>query len=342
MIKPAAWDDWNDSYEKAPLAAFFQSPAWSGIWERYTHGRFQPSPLLATVPSGQQVLIPATRQRLPFGLGHTWHMAPAGTYGGWLPAPGGDSNASSLSTDDARFILQELGRYCGSMTCRWYPLLAGTAVPDLSGTGIAIQADRSYLIDGSGGEKALQELLYHSDGKMRRKIAKARRSGIRIRKADSRVDWAAYHQIYLDGVRRWETPPQHIYALRFFDLLADMPEHCELWLAEREKAPVAGAVLLFGKDHVVYWHGAFVYEYRSLRPVNLLLATIIESVCTNGYRWFDFNPSLSMDGVEHFKSSFGAVPFTCPVFHRTPTVEKMLGTAVKWAGKAGLRRREQK
>jgi len=342
MIEPAAWDDWNDSYEKAPLAAFFQSPAWSGIWERYTQGRYQPSPLLATVPSGQQVLIPATRQRLPLGLGHTWHMAPAGTYGGWLPAPGGDSNASSLSTDDARFLLQELGRYCGSMTYRWYPLFAGTAVPDLSGQRLEMQSDRSHLIDGSGGEKALHEVIFQSDGKMRYEVNKARRSGIRIRKADSQADWAEYHQIYLDGIRRWKTPPQHIYGLRFFELLADMPEYCELWLAERDKATVAGAILFFGNDHVVYWHGAFLYEYRSHRPVNLMLVTAIKSVCKRGYRWFDFNPSRGLSGVEQFKRSFGAIPYDSPLFQHTSTVEKMLGTAVKWARKTGLRRREQK
>ncbi len=341
MIEPAGMDDWHDIYKKAPLAAFFQSPAWSGIWERYTDGRFQPSPLLATLPSGQQVLIPATRQRLPFGLGHHWHMAPAGTYGGWLPVSPGDSNASPLTSEDARVLLQELSRYCSSMTFRWYPLFTDTPVPDLSGQGIGIHFDRTYAIDGSVGKESLQQLLYQSDGKMRRKIAKARRSGIRIRKADSRTDWAVYHQIYLEGIHRWKIPPQHVYGQNFFDLLADLPEHCELWLAERDKTPVAGAVLVFGKDHVVYWHGAFVYEYRSLRPVNLLLVTAIESVCGNGYRWFDFNPSMGMGGVEQFKSSFGAVPYACPVIRSTSMVEKMLGTAGKWAKKAGMRRRLQ-
>ncbi len=341
MIEPAGWDDWHDIYQKAPLAAFFQSPDWSGIWERYTDGKFQPSPLWATLPSGRQVLVPATRQRLPLGLGHTWHMAPAGTYGGWLPALPGDLEATPLSAEDARILLQELGRYCVSMTFRWHPLIMDTPVPDLSGPGIEIQSDRSYLIDGSVGEESLQQLLYQSDGKMRRKIAKARRSGIRIRKADSRADWATYHQIYLESIRRWKTSPLHVYGWNFFDLLADLPEHCELWLAERDKTPVAGAVLLFGNDHVVYWHGAFDYQFRALRPVNLLFVTAIESVCGNGYRWFDFNPSMGMGGVEQFKSSFGAVPYDCPVVRRTSVVGKMLRTAGKWVKKNGMRRRLQ-
>jgi len=341
MIEPAEWDDWQDIYEKAPLAAFFQSPAWSGIWERYTDGKFQPAPLLVTVPSGQQVLIPATRQRLPLGLGHTWHMAPAGTYGGWLPVPAGDSKPSPLSTEDARFLLQELCRYCSSMTFRWYPLFTETTVPDVTGQGIEIQSDRSFLIDASVGEESLQQLLYQSDSRLRRKIAKARRSGIRIRKADSPADWTAYHKIYLESIGRWNTPPQHVYGQRFFELLASLPEHCELWLAERKNRPVAGALFLFGKDHVVYWHGAFVYEYRSLRPVNLLFVTAIESVCRRGYRWFDFNPSMGLSGVEYFKRSFGAVPYDCPVIRRTSTVEKMSGAAGKWARMAGIRRRLQ-
>ncbi|TVQ70258.1 MAG: GNAT family N-acetyltransferase [Balneolaceae bacterium] len=341
MIEPAGWDDWHDIYQKAPLAAFFQSPDWSGIWERYTDGKFQPSPLLTTLPSGRQVLVPATRQRLPFGLGHTWHMAPAGTYGGWLPVPDGDSNASPLSSEDARVLLQELRRYCGSMTFRWYPLITDTAVPDLSGQGIEIQSDRSYLLDTSVGAEALHSLLYKTDGNMRREIAKARRSGIRVRRADSRSDWTAYHKLYLQGIGRWSNPPQHTYRQTFFDQLADMPDKCELWLAELDNLPVAGAVLVYGKDHVAYWHGAFDYEQRALRPVNLLLATIIESVPKQGYRWFDFNPSMGLRGVEHFKSRFGGRPYNCPVIRRTSVVLKILNTAGRWLNRAGMRRRLQ-
>jgi hypothetical protein len=341
MIEPAGRNDWHDSYQKAPLAAFFQSPFWALIWERYTEGKYQPSPLLATLPSGRQVLVPATRQRLPFGLGHTWHMSPAGTYGGWLPVSSDASNASQLSAEEIRALLQELSRYCTSMTLRWYPLVTDTSIPDISGLGFRIHNDRSYLIDGSVGRESLQRSLYQTDGKMRRKIAKARRSGIRIRKADSLTDWADYYQIYLEGINRWKTPPQHVYGQNFFDMLADLPEHCELWLAEKDKIPVAGAVFLFGKDHVVYWHGAFVYEFRSIRPVNLLLATAIESICGNKHRWLDFNPSMGIEGVEQFKSSFGAVPFACPVIRRTSIREIILGTAGNLVKNAGKRRRLQ-
>ena len=357
MIEPAGSDDWHFGYQKAPLAAFFQSPAWAGVWERYTDGKFQPSPLLAALPSGRKVLIPATRQRLPVGLGHIWHIAPAGTYGGWLPISSEVSAASQLSVDEIQMLLQALGRYCKSLTFRWYPFLTDAQVPvfsdaqvpafsdaqipAFSDARIIVRNDRSYMIDGSVGEEALREQLYESDGKMRRKIAKARRSGIRIRKAGSSSDWAAYHQIYLQGIKRWSVPPQHIYRLAFFDLLASMPDHCELWLAELNDTPVAGAVLLYGNNHVVYWHGAFDYERRALRPVNLLLATAIESVCRKGYRWFDFNPSLGMSGVEQFKSSFGATPFACPVINRTSAAVKLWNIAGRWVQRTGIRKQQQ-
>jgi lipid II:glycine glycyltransferase (peptidoglycan interpeptide bridge formation enzyme) len=63
---------------------------------------------------------------------------------------------------------------------------------------------------------------------------------------------------------------------------------------------------LYHRRHVVYWHGVTDPSYAHCHPVHVLLATAIEDACGRGLRWFDFNPSGGLDGVEQFKSGFGA------------------------------------
>lgn len=344
MFKYAEIDDWQQIYDEAPTASFFQSPQWSQIWSRYTGGRYRPAPVRAYLPSGKTVLIPLTRQQVMGGINSVWHAAPAGTYGGWLmPSRGGSlSSSASLTQEEIRLMLIELFRFCRSLVYRWYPFSETLSEVDDTGqtesslTGI-MQPDRTFIIDCSVGEQAVHDLLYGGDGKMRRKITKARNSGIRIRKSGDVSDWLDYHALYVRGSRRWSDQPQHIYDHSFFEILAGHREHCELWLAEKEGNILAGAVLMYGKDHVVYWHGAFDQAHRALRPVNLLLATLIEMTCKRGYRWFDFNPSMGLAGVEHFKSSFGAKPFAAPVLKQTSgflllsqSIKRRITTITDW------------
>ena len=87
---------------------------------------------------------------------------------------------------------------------------------------------------------------------------------------------------------------------------------------------VAGAVCLYDRKHVCYWHGAALDKYFALRPVNLLLFEIIKQASEQGHDWFDFLPSGKHEGVRKFKENFGAAPLPCPVISRQSRVFTIL------------------
>lgn len=364
ILEPATLEEWWKSYRLVRTASFFQSPDWSDIWCTHAGSHFKPSPLKAVFPSGKTVHVPLTVQELRAGLGSVWHGSVAGTYGGWLCG-----EESGLSPDEVTVLVRSLFTYCGSLTFRPFPVLPGSGFadgamanmpdgPDASrGTGpastrpfpnsvthglpgVTVSDDRTWLLDCEGGYAAVEEKWAREKPALLRNISKARRNGVRIRRAETRSDISEYHRLYLRSVERWDPPPVHVYPESLFVALVDGggPERTdarELWLAEYGGKVVAGAVMLRGRNHSAYWHGAMDAESSKVRPMNLLVASIVASTCGEGIRWFDFNPSMGIAGVERFKSSFGAVAAACPVLQKT-------GSAVKVAASAGRMKRRVK
>ena len=377
MLKPAAIEDWYTFYHRTPVASYFQSPEWADVWMQYTGGRYQPSPLLASLPSGNTLLIPLTEQKIRWGLGSVWHASPAGTYGGFLSESGKPPDDEELSK-----TLCKLFGYCGSLVYRHFPFtassvkdeldLSGRPQMDLSGRqqldlsgrpqktfsgsirryipdedaphacdGVEIVPERTYYIACNDGYDAILKEWSDDHGKMIRKIKKARRSGIRIRRSVSNRDIAAYYNLYLANIRRWDPPPKHIYKQSFFEILlnkkpvkipgftisdANRPLS-EMWLAEFGEILVAGAIVLTGRQHMTYWHGISDPGFYSYRPVNLLISEIIRECCNRGIPWFDFNPSMGISGVERFKKSFGADTADCSVVSRITSKIKLVSLA---------------
>ncbi len=93
---------------------------------------------------------------------------------------------------------------------------------------------------------------------LRRERAEALASGLTIRHVRGRditeADWDAFFAFYMDtGARKWGRPYLN---RRFFSLLGEaMPDACLLILAERNGAPIAGALNLIGGDCLYgrYW-----------------------------------------------------------------------------------------
>ncbi len=318
ILESVGTEQWHAFYEKSDTVSFFQSPFWAEIWARYTGGTYRPAPLVAVFSSGKQVLLPLTRQRIRGGIGSVWHAAPAGTYGGWLTG-----DMQQLSRLETVTLLDQLIRQCGSLTMRLFPFsmdedaLSGISDPENLRPGTDVKSDHTLVMDCSAGIDAIQSRWAEGSGSMKRKIQKAERAGIRVRPAKDREDIRAYYQLYQNNVHHWDPPPSHIYRPDFFEILSGYHPHCEIWLAERCHQVLAGATILHGKNHTVYWHGVSDPSARELRPVNLLMAELINQTCHRGFRWFDFNPSMGLKGVEKFKKSFKTESFATPLIDRS-------------------------
>jgi len=346
MLRKAERDDWQFWFDHAPVASFFQSPDWAEVWSEYTRGKFQPYPCFARLPSGREVLIPLSRQKILFGLGAQWHAAPAGTYGTWL-----SKTADPLAPGDIQALLQGLFSYCGSLTIRWFPLMgipdegqpkltdgsewnrptdlkSIAGQPEFLKLRADMSSDHTRVIDCSGGFSAITETKKWRKG-IRPKVNKATRAGVTVRRASSENDWQTYYRLYLASANRWDPPPSYIYSWRFFKILSEV-RASDLWIAERDGRIAAGAILLHGRNHTAYWHGASDTAEQRTRAANLLFAKIIEDTCKKGQRWFDFNPNMGISGVDAFKKSFGALAFDAPVISRLNGTSRLIHALKKY------------
>jgi CelD/BcsL family acetyltransferase involved in cellulose biosynthesis len=144
---------------------------------------------------------------------------------------------------------------------------------------------------------------------VRRHVATARRSGVRVRFAETSDDLVrAYYRLHLQTRRRQGVPAQ---PRRYFQLLWERMVASGrgfVVLAEVDGQAVAGAVYLIGGTTVTYKYGASDPGSWALRPNHAVMWTAITWASEHGYSSFDFGRTdLDNVGLRRFKESWGAV-----------------------------------
>ncbi len=165
---------------------------------------------------------------------------------------------------------------------------------------VSIQA--THVLDLTPGYEEIWSRSFPA--KTRNMCRKAERAGLTVAPDSSAEAVASYQELYRASALGWgyKEPP---YPDRLFASLLSC-EHAELWLARKEEAIVAGAVMLRGSDDLLYWSGAINREFRHLAPSNAIIRAVIEDACRRGIGYLDFGASSGLSGVEAFKRSFGA------------------------------------
>jgi lipid II:glycine glycyltransferase (peptidoglycan interpeptide bridge formation enzyme) len=141
---------------------------------------------------------------------------------------------------------------------------------------------------------------------IRRGASKARREGL---VAERRTDADAvdsFYRLHLATRRHQGVPTQSkpfIHGLReLFD-----NGHGFVSLVTDGGRPIAAAVFLHLRDHVIYKYGASDRSALGRRPNNLLFADVIRWGCENGFRKLDFGRTdLDNEGLRGFKRGWGA------------------------------------
>jgi len=320
---PADALEWVAAWEACPYATFFHSPAWYATWQGYTGGALVPATARLELGEAPPVVVPLAVRSGRLGVWRHYESSPGWTYGGWL-AP------RELTADQAGAVAAWMARRCPELVWRWNPFAGEPA--ELG--GLAAREDFTHVLDLDGGRAALEQSWSAPRASMGRKIRKARDSGVEVRVAGDVADWDHYDACYRETIDRWGARATTVYARSFFDdLRAHGGDRVRLWIAEHNDRVLAGAICLEASRHVVYWHGAARHEAFPLRALNLLLAEAALDACDRGKRWFDFNPSGGLAGVEHFKESFGARRLASPVVERrTPgsPVRRVLSAIRAW------------
>lgn len=300
-LSQASDDIWAQIWQSCDYATYFHSQEWAAIWKSYTQGGIRPKPILLTFSDGKQALLPLLAVTKFKGLLTLCHMASMdGGFGGWIST---DSLSSAHAQLMIQFLTQELGT---SLFWRLNPydnLVLESEIP-------SHEYDETHVINLSKDFKT----LYTNQSSPVRKARKAAKEGVWIKEASSLEDWQEYFQVYQSSLKRWGDRAITEYPWQLFqELYQQHSNQIKLWLAVYEDRIISGAVCFYAKKHVVYWQGATLEDYFHLRPVNLLLYSIMKDCYEQEYTWFDLFPSGGMEGVIAFKKSLGASPLPCPI-----------------------------
>jgi lipid II:glycine glycyltransferase (peptidoglycan interpeptide bridge formation enzyme) len=141
---------------------------------------------------------------------------------------------------------------------------------------------------------------------IQRAIGKARRSGLVLRRCDSREGVESFVRLYSQMRREKGLLPQ---PGRFFVALWDIlnrQKMIDILYADYQGQPVSAVMLLKYKDTVVYEYGATEEGCHRLSPSPFLLWEAILQASAEGYRTFDFGRTAdSEEGLIQFKDRWG-------------------------------------
>jgi Acetyltransferase (GNAT) domain len=175
---------------------------------------------------------------------------------------------------------------------------------------------RTHILDLTGGWDAVWAGF---KGDARTGARKARRDGVSVHRED---DAANGTETYLGVWREWvrgraarrriptpllqlaafrRDPPRHyrLAAQRLGDLY-------EVWVAEQQERTIAASLVLVHGPEAVLWRTASVPQAGPARANDLLMVTVIESLCHRGVQRYVLGESSGKASLEHFKAKFGA------------------------------------
>jgi hypothetical protein len=294
-MRLASKAEWDRIWSGCAYATYFQSREWSEIWQHSSCGNLVPSPYLLDFSDGRHAIFPMTWDNTDL----KYLSSPGGTYGGLIslmPLDGLHHTVAALA------VRQRLG----SLFLR---LNAIGDVAEVSGFP-GMHHDETDVLCLDGG---FDEVYRNWSDRHKRATMKAQKEGVEVRTASSEEHWRAYFDIYQSSLERWGTNASSHYYWSFFKTMMERnSRNIRLWLSFYHGRPVAGALCLYAKNHVGYWHGAALSDYFQVKPVQLLFYEAILHASSKGYCYFDFNPSGGHAGVRSFKQGFGTVTLPTP------------------------------
>lgn len=315
-IRSAGDKEWDAIWQQCEYATYFDSREWALIWSKYSNNQIYPNPSVLVFSDNSKLLLPFSEKRCHGGLFTHFLLTPAGTYGGWL-------SIEKLSSDHAPHCLSYLNSV-KNLTWRMNPFDPLSRSIDFRDSCF----DETHVVFL---EKGFDNIYKDWSKGHRSAVKKAKNKGLHVREAQTIEDWETYFTIYQHALERWGECATSRYDCRLFRIIRELNStDIKLWLAIHEQHVIAGALCLYAKKHVGYWHGAALSEYFSLRPVHLLMYHVIRHAYENRYCWFDFNPSGGHEGVKAFKEHFGTTAMPSPIVNRQSFSKRILDRIVTW------------
>ncbi len=294
ILNPVPVDFWQEVAESCPWATFFHTPAWATLYAK-TFPQYAVASRGFVMESGARAVIPFLAEEKKRFLKRETKLKSVepGVYGGIIA----DQELCQQEVDEIISHILKMKNTGGR--------IVGNPFKEFTFPSLFKKKELfTQVVDLSPG---FDELWNRFSRGQKSNISQAQRKNISIRMAHSEQDIETYFAIYLQTVKRWgkKTVAEHPREL-FLNLFRNRDAHIRFYLAEKEGRSIAGIIVLAWGKNLIYWHGCSLDEALKDYPNNLLHYSIIKWGCENGYTCYDMGPSMDMEGVIRFKSSFGA------------------------------------
>ncbi len=141
----------------------------------------------------------------------------------------------------------------------------------------------------------------------RRAVRKSARYGVTVTTSTEIEDLRAFYELNRINKRNLGVPC-HPWVF-FENLFSCMGDSVRLYLSHYEGRIVAGGIMEYYKDRIVYGYGAADPGSLHVHPYYAFIWKSIEDGCTRGYRSYDFGRVFNADaGLIRFKARWGTSP----------------------------------
>lgn len=146
----------------------------------------------------------------------------------------------------------------------------------------------------------IEQLWGNLEGRARRAIKKAKRSGVNVFEARSSRDWSKFHDLYVDEALHTAGAP---YSCRLHESIRKLllPEKkAKLFVVERNNEIIAGIVFLLTRDEMVGYRGASDIRYLNLSATNAIHWHAISWAKEQSIKYYDIGGALWKPDKSHF------------------------------------------
>ena len=285
LLDPRTDDRWEEFVGRAEDATMFHHPAWLGLLASRYRYEFAASCLL---DDGGRVVAGLPWARIESRL--TGRRLVALPFSDACPplTDGAPVEQLAQAVDEHRRA-EDLG-----LEVRW-------KIGALPGESVQLYWRHTLALESDADAVARQ-----AKSGIRRGAAKAKREGLGFERRTDQGALDAFYRLHLHTRKHQGVPTQ---AKRFIDGLLPLFErgHGFVALVNDGGRPIAAAVFLQLRGHLIYKYGASDRAALARRPNNLLFAEVIRWACEAGCRELDFGRTdLDQEGLKQFKRGWGA------------------------------------
>lgn len=186
--------------------------------------------------------------------------------------------------------------------------------------GFELKVNHCHLLDTT---RPLNEIFYDFGDTRKKHIKRYQKSAkLKIFKTSDPIYFDKYFALYQDSMNRWGLAGTG-YSKEMLADLYSVPG-VSMWVAEYNGQMLSGMICFYYKEGVFDWLAASIIneDVKKLYAPVAVQFEVIRHASENGFKYVNMGASINLNGVSHFKDSWGARQLETYSFYKSSRVFK--------------------